>query len=106
VRAIDGTANPHIALAALLGLGLVGVQKGLELKIGAVDGPAVFLSAEERMKKGVTGRLPTTLSAAREAARRDATINEVLGQEFVQKYLSVNEVRGHAVVVLMHQTNN
>ncbi|KAH9055672.1 glutamine synthetase/guanido kinase [Lactarius vividus] len=85
VRTIDGTANPHIALATVLGLGLIGVQKGLELKIGATDRPAVFLSAEE------LGHLHRTLSAARDAARKDATISDVLGQEFVQTYLSVNE---------------
>jgi glutamine synthetase len=55
VRTIDGTANPHIALATVLGLGLVGVQKGLELKIEAVDGPAVLLSAEERTRRGIVG---------------------------------------------------
>ncbi|KAH9000852.1 hypothetical protein EDB86DRAFT_3074847 [Lactarius hatsudake] len=91
VRTIDGTANPHIALAAVLGLGLIGVQKGLELKIGATDRPAVFLSAEERTKKGIVGHLHRTLSAARDATRTDATISDVLGQEFVQAYLSVNE---------------
>ncbi|KAH9039520.1 glutamine synthetase guanido kinase [Lactarius pseudohatsudake] len=40
VRTIDGTTNPHIALVTVLGLGLVGVQKGLELKIRAADRPA------------------------------------------------------------------
>ena len=34
---IDGMANPHIALAAVLGLSLIGVQKGPELKVEAVD---------------------------------------------------------------------
>lgn len=96
VRTIDGTANSHIALATVLGLGLIGVQKGLELKIEAVlNGPAALLSAEERMKCGIVGRLPRTLSAARDAAREDTTMSDVLGQEFVDKYLSVNEVRDH-----------
>jgi glutamine synthetase len=98
VRTIDGTANPHIALATILGLGLVGAQKGLELQMGAIDGPAVALSDEERAKKGIVERLPSTLGAARDAARNDPTIREVLGQEFVEKYLSVNEVRDHKVV--------
>ncbi|KAI9458927.1 glutamine synthetase/guanido kinase [Lactarius psammicola] len=91
VRTIDGTANPHIALAAVLGLGLIGVQKGLELKIEGIDRPAVLLSAEERTKRGIVGLLHRTLSAARDAARTDATISDVLGQEFVQTYLNVNE---------------
>jgi len=99
VRSIDGTANPHIALATVLGLGLIGVQKGLELKIEGIDGAAVLLSAEERTKRGIVGRLQRTLSAARDVARKDATISDVLGQEFVQKYLGVNEVRGHIVVL-------
>lgn len=100
LRTIDGTANPHIVLATLLGLGLVGVQKGLELKMEAANEPAVTLSDEERTRKGIVGRLPRTLSAARDAARQDPIIGDVLGQEFVEKYLSVNEVRDHKVVVL------
>jgi len=72
----------------------------MELKIGAVDGPAVLLSDEERTKKGIVGRLETTLGAARDAALKDTTIYDVLGQEFVQKYISVNEVRGHQILVM------
>jgi glutamine synthetase len=94
VRTIDGTANPHIAIATVLGLGLIGIEKGLELQIEEVDGSAVDLSAEERESRGIIGRLPRTLSAARDIARSDTAINDVLGKEFVQKYLSVNEVRG------------
>lgn len=92
VRTIDGTANPYLAFAAILGLGLVGIRKGLELEIEESDEPAVNLSAEERQKKGIVGRFQLTLSAAREVARNDRTINEVLGKEFVQTYLDVNEV--------------
>jgi glutamine synthetase len=93
VRSVDGTANPHIAVAALLGLGLVGIEKGLELRIEEVDDSAVDLSAEERERKGIQGRFERTLDAARDLAREDAIISEALGKEFVQKYLSVNEVR-------------
>ncbi|KAI0257332.1 glutamine synthetase/guanido kinase [Lactifluus subvellereus] len=91
LRTIDGTANPHIALATILGLGLIGVEKGLELKIEAIGGAAVKLNAEERTKRGNVVPLPRTLSEARDIVRQDTTINNVLGQEFVQKYLSTNE---------------
>jgi glutamine synthetase len=93
VRTIDGTANPHIALATILGLGLIGIEKGLELQVEEVDGSAADLSAEEREKRGILGRFPRKLSAARDFAQNDTTINDVLGKEFVQKYLSVNRVR-------------
>lgn len=93
VRTIDATANPHIALASILGLGLIGIEKGLELQIEEVDGSAVDLSTEERENRGIVGRFPRTLSAARDIARGDTAINDVLGKDFVQKYLSVNEVR-------------
>ena len=92
VRSVDGTANPHIVIATLLGLGLIGIEKGLELRIEEVDDSAVDLSAEERERKGIIGRFEHTLSAARDLARKDEIINHVLGKEFVQKYLSVNEV--------------
>jgi glutamine synthetase len=91
LRTIDGTANPHIALATILGLGLIGIEKGLELLIEEVDASAVDLSVEEREKRGIVGRFERTLSAARDIARRDTAINDVLGKEFVQKYLAVNE---------------
>lgn len=92
LRTIDGTANPHIAITTILGLGLVGIEKGLELKMDEVEELAVDLSAEEREKRGIVRQFPRTLSAARDIARNDATINDVLGKDFVQKYLGVNEV--------------
>ena len=92
VRSVDGTANPYIAFAALLGLGLIGIEKGLELQMEEVDDSAADLTAEERERKGIIGRFERTLSAARDLARRDKVINDILGEEFVQKYLSTNEV--------------
>ncbi|KAI0264621.1 glutamine synthetase/guanido kinase [Gloeopeniophorella convolvens] len=95
VRALDGTANPYIALAAILGVGLAGVEKGLELGIKEVQGPAFQLSEEELAERGIVGRLRRTIDSAREAARQDAVVREVLGREFVEKYLSTNEAMEH-----------
>jgi len=92
LRTIDGTANPHVAFATILGLGLIGIEKGFELEIEEVDEPAVNLSAEEREKRGIVARLQRSLEAARKVAQNDKAINDVLGKDFVQKYLSVNEV--------------
>ena len=65
VHTIDGTANPHIALATVLGLGLVEV----ELKIEVVDGPAGPLNAEERTKRGIFGDFLTNQEMLRELTR-------------------------------------
>jgi len=91
LRTIDGTANPHTALATVLGLGLIGIEKGLELKMEGIEGVAAHLSAEERAKRGILWCLPRTLREARDAALRDPIITNVLGKDFVQKYLSANE---------------
>jgi glutamine synthetase len=100
LRTIDGTANPHVAFATILGLGLLGITGGLELKIEAVDEPAVNLSAEERRSRGIDARLQRSLAAARRVAQNDNTINYVLGEDFVRKYLSVNEVGGFDQTIL------
>jgi len=91
VRTMDGTANPYIAIAAVLGLGLIGIEKGQELDKEEVEGLAVDLSDEERARRGVLGLLPSTLIVARRLAQMDTPIKDVLGKEFVQNYLSVNE---------------
>jgi len=78
LRTIDGTANPHVAFATILGLGLIGIEKGFELEIEDVDEPAVNLSAEERKKRGIVARLQRSLGAARKVARNDKAINDVL----------------------------
>ena len=76
------------------------MKKGLELKIEAVGGPAVPLNAEERTKRGIFGAFQPTLGKSGDAARNDTTHREVLGQDFVEKYLSVNEVSDRTAVVL------
>ncbi|TFY82140.1 hypothetical protein EWM64_g1875 [Hericium alpestre] len=91
VRSHDGTANPYIALAALLGTGMVGVRNGKELEVIECEGIANDLPAEERQKMGITGRMPRTLSEARELATHDQVVHEVLGEYFVDRFLAVNE---------------
>ncbi|KAI0040196.1 glutamine synthetase/guanido kinase [Auriscalpium vulgare] len=91
LRALDGTASPYLALAGILGAGLQGVLDGAELAVLEAEGPAIELSEGERKRRGIVGRMPRTLPDARELLRQDAVLHEVLGQEFVEKYLAVNE---------------
>ncbi|KAI0031953.1 glutamine synthetase/guanido kinase [Vararia minispora EC-137] len=91
VRSHDGTANPYLALAAILGAGMKGIQESVELSVQECVVPAASLSEEERRRRGVNRRMPLSLEEARGKMRESAVVKEIFGEEFVSKYLSVNE---------------
>ncbi|KAJ3490279.1 hypothetical protein NLI96_g1520 [Meripilus lineatus] len=97
IRCVDGTANPYLTLAAIVGVGAKGVAENLELttrSVGTFDGAKSIaeMSDLERKESGVgTLRLPLTLPEARKRLGQDETVREILGDDFVTKYLSVNE---------------
>ena len=72
---------------------MLGVKAGRELEIAECEGMAVDLEEGERKRRGIVGRLPRTLVDARAFRRTDQELCPVLGKDFVEKYLSVNEVR-------------
>ncbi|KAH7921667.1 glutamine synthetase/guanido kinase [Leucogyrophana mollusca] len=94
VKTVDGTANPYVALAGLLGAGMTGVQKGCEVQakncIGAKT-PAE-MNDEERSEMGVTARMPLSLDEARASLREDLEMRGTLGDVMVNTFLSLNEV--------------
>ncbi|KAI0782558.1 hypothetical protein C8Q75DRAFT_737524 [Abortiporus biennis] len=105
IRCVDGTANPHLAMAGLLAIGSYGVKEGMKLEIAGChgeDGDAMTLAQmgrEERLERGhgirngdeKSERLPLNIEDARERMRNDTMVKELLGVEFVEKYLTVNE---------------
>ncbi|THH03709.1 hypothetical protein EW145_g6067 [Phellinidium pouzarii] len=74
VKSVDGTAVPHLAVAALL---------------AAVQ--ASELSEAQRMERGVTTRMPLTIEQAHVALEKDVILQKALGEHFVKSYLSVNK---------------
>lgn len=99
VRCIDGTSSPYLALAAILGAGAKGVAENATLSVrGVEEGEGAKTIAEmsdkERFEAGVgSSRLPLTLAEARTRLSGDQGIRDLLSHDFVDKYLSVNEVR-------------
>ena len=114
LRAIDATANPYVALAGVLGTGARGVRQGAQLKMGdcsvklgtgvtvqgshggpgTVEGrTAAELGEEERKAYGITKRMPLAWDGARLTMTQSQVVREVLGDKFVDGYLSVNKVR-------------
>ncbi|KAH8116223.1 glutamine synthetase/guanido kinase [Phellopilus nigrolimitatus] len=91
VKSVDGTACPHLAVAALLAGGMAGVRAGARLEIRGLNGLASELSEGERAEHGVVTRMPLNIEEAREALRTDEVLTKALGEEFVKSYLSVNK---------------
>ena len=96
MRYIDGTANPYLVLAGILGAGYLGIRSNLELTISDCPGPksAAQMSEDERHALGITKRLPLSWNEARERFASNTQLSEILGMDFQEKYLSVNKVRG------------
>ncbi len=76
-RAPTGLSNPYLASAGLLAAGVLGIADQLELE------PPAARPAEEDESKP---KLPTTVEEALAALEADASIVELLGQEFVTAY--------------------
>jgi glutamine synthetase len=94
MRFIDGTANPYLALAAIIGAGVSGLKTTKSLKIQDCQGPrcAFEMTEEERRALGITKRMPLNIEEARKNLTANQDMKHILGETFVEKYISVNEV--------------
>ncbi|KAF9268833.1 glutamine synthetase guanido kinase [Marasmius fiardii PR-910] len=99
MRFVDGTANPHLALATIIGAGLTGLKEKKELEVKDCQGPkcAWQMDDGERKALGIIKRMPLNIEEARENLERDVVMRGVLGDELVEKYLSVNKTLGDAL---------
>ncbi|KAJ7071783.1 hypothetical protein B0H15DRAFT_925748 [Mycena belliarum] len=98
VKTIDGTANPYLALAALLGAGHKGIASGSVLTMKDCAGPSAAERGEDgRQALGISERLPLTWDEARQKLQGSDVMTEIFGENFVQKYLSVNALMAHAL---------
>jgi glutamine synthetase len=87
VRCCDHSANPYLALGALIAAGLDGIERDLD------PGPLLTvdpgsLSGQERKRLGIE-RLPTTLTEALAALEQDAVLTAALGPLLTTSYLAV-----------------
>lgn len=77
-RGVDGSANPYLAFAGLLGAGLDGVDKGLDPGEPVHDN-LYAVSAADVADRGIN-RLPTTLADAVDELAEDKVLRGALGQ--------------------------
>lgn len=87
VKPCDGTANPYLALGALLHAGMDGVERRLDPGEPLADDPN-GMSAAELRRHGVT-RLPQSLPEAVDALERDEFLMDVLGSPRRELYTTI-----------------
>ena len=96
----DSTANPYLALGALIHAGLDGIQRQLDPG-DPVDVDPATLSEAQREAVGAR-RLPTTLTEALDALEADKVMTEALGPLRSTAYVAVK--RSEAAAFAEHDT--
>ena len=102
MRFVDGTSNPYLALAGILGVGIAGVQDNTQLTIGDCRGPmtAAEMTEEARRELGITQKMSLTWEESRQRLSEDGLFREtILGPELMDKFLSVNKVSGRQLLI-------
>ncbi|MDE6212753.1 MAG: glutamine synthetase, partial [Lachnospiraceae bacterium] len=89
LRSPDPTANPYLALAAILRAGLDGIRKRISPPL-SVDCNIFKLSADERQARGIE-ELPGTLMEAVSSMEKDAFMRETLGDHIFEKYITLKK---------------
>ncbi|KAF5385791.1 hypothetical protein D9615_002622 [Tricholomella constricta] len=100
IRFVDGTANPYLALAAILGAGFAGIRDKVELTVKDCPGPqtAAQLTEEQRQALGITQRMSLTWEEARRNLSSNSLLRDsILGAELTEKYLAVNQTLADAL---------
>lgn len=87
LKSSDSSANPYLALGALVAAGLDGIRNGWHPGTAVEVDPA-SLSEEERSRLGIV-RLPTNLAEAMDAMEADPFFRETLGDLLFRSYTTV-----------------
>ena len=105
MKCVDGTSNPYLAFAGLIAAGVEGgVKTNRALEVGDCSAhgegkTAAEMGEEERVRRGITQRLPLSWEEARAAFRGDGVLREAFGEAFVTGYLNVNKVRFFVLIL-------
>ncbi len=91
LKPVDVTANPYLALAAVLAAGMDGMERGLDPGEPTTVDPAT-LSEEERAERNIRP-LPASLDNAMNALENDEVLIEALGAPLVRTHLAVGRAQ-------------
>ena len=85
LRSVDPSANPYIALAALLKAGLSGIQR-TEQPPAPVEQNIYEMTSKERYENDISS-LPMSLSEALSHLKKDTVIQEALGEHIYNRFV-------------------
>lgn len=86
-RSGDGSANPYLAMSALLAAGLDGIEKKIDP--GARNDENLYELSEDDLRARGIEFLPTNLSEALDAFEVDEVVRGALGEIYAENYLQV-----------------
>jgi glutamine synthetase len=86
-RAMDATASPHLAMAALLIAGRLGIEQRLALN-AITDEVPDSLNEEQRQARGIVA-LPASLSQALECLRNSEALIEALPNALLDTWFAL-----------------
>lgn len=86
-RAMDATASPHLAMAALLIAGRLGIEQRLALNAITDEIPDA-LNEEQRQSRGIVA-LPASLTQALDCLRKSEALIEALPQALLDTYFAL-----------------
>ena len=90
VRSPDPTANPYLAMAAMLAAGLDGIRN--EITPPEETNRNIYvMDAEERESEGIKA-LPATLFDALQALKKDEIITKSLGEHALEHFIEAKEI--------------
>ncbi|KAK5992937.1 Protein fluG [Cladobotryum mycophilum] len=89
IKTLCGTANPYVAMAALLAAGLDGMQRRLSFTTEDCQQDPSRLSDAEREALGIRDRLPVSIEESLKALEWDFTLCSIIGERLVTPYAAV-----------------
>ncbi|QTD41916.1 type I glutamate--ammonia ligase [Sporosarcina sp. Te-1] len=100
VRSVDSSANPYLAMAAILKAGLDGIKRNLQPP-HPVDCNIYEMKQAELQERGI-GTLPTDLDHALLALSEDEVIREALGAHIYSNFSEAKQVEWESYRITVH----
>lgn len=90
LRSVDPAANPYLALAAILGAGLKGIED--EIVAPAPISRNVYKMTADELVNGGIDKLPSSLSRALDELEIDSVVQDALGAHITANFISSKRI--------------